>query len=82
MRKYQETDKDRLIQVVCNGCGRKLRVENGYLKEGCFTADQAFGYFSKRDGVRHRFDLCEECYEKLLEQFSVPVEETEERELL
>lgn len=80
MRKYQE--KEKLIQVVCNGCGRELKVENGYLKEGLFTADQVFGYFSKRDGVRHRFDLCEECYEKLLERFKIPVEEIEEKELL
>lgn len=80
MRQYQETD--RLIKVVCNGCGRELNVENGYLKEGCFTADQIFGYFSKRDGVRHRFDLCEECYEKLLGHFAVPVEEEELKELL
>lgn len=82
MRKFQTGEKDKLVMVVCNGCGRQLKVENGYLKEGCFSADQVFGYFSKRDGVRHRFDLCEDCYQRWIDDLAVPVEESEERELL
>ena len=34
MRKYEE-QKEKLIEAVCNCCGRALKVENGYLKEGC-----------------------------------------------
>lgn len=78
----QKRQNGELIQVICNQCGRQLRVERGILREGCFGADTIFGYFSSRDGVRHRFDLCEECYEKLIESFCIPVEETVETELL
>ena len=39
-----------LSKVVCNGCGRELKVENGILKEGCFEGKQVFGYFSSMDG--------------------------------
>ena len=70
-----------LSAVVCNGCGRELKVENGILKEGCFEGKQVFGYFSSMDGLEHRFDLCEECYQKMIARFSVPVTEREVTEL-
>ena len=80
MRKYKNGKK--LLQVICNQCNKEMKVENGYLKEGCFQADYVFGYFSTKDGMRHCFDLCENYYEKMLEKFSIPVEEVREKELL
>lgn len=82
MRKYNVETEKILTQVICNCCGKELKTENGYLKEGCFAADYCFGYFSRRDGIRHRFDLCEECYDKIVAKFEIPVEETPENELL
>ena len=82
MRKYREAQENRLMQVVCNKCGRNLRMEDGCLKEGCFSAEAVFGYFSRKDGEVHRFDLCEDCYDSLVAQFAVPVEEVAETELL
>lgn len=81
MRIYNEENTLQLESVVCNQCGRQLRVENGIVKEGCFGADKVFGYFSNRDGIRHQFDLCEECYDVLIQNFTIPVCETEEKEL-
>ena len=82
MRRYENGQDRKLMEVVCNKCGRKLKVENGYLKEYCFTADTVFGYFSHRDGVAHHFDLCEDCYDQLISRFQVPVEEAEAIELM
>lgn len=82
MRKYEKLEENILNKVVCNKCGKELKVENGYLKEGCFSVDYMFGYFSTRDGVRHSFDLCEKCYQQWIDSFAVPVEDTEEKELL
>jgi len=82
MRKYESGQPEELLEVICNQCGRKLLVENGYLKEGCFSADNVFGYFSSRDGERHSFDLCEKCYEKLVAQFAVPVDKKKVTELV
>ncbi len=82
MRKYESETNAKLIQVVCNQCKKQLKMENGYLKEGCYNADIIFGYFSKKDGTRHRFDLCEECYDKMVAQFAIPVEESQAKELL
>ena len=81
MRIYKDEYKKELMEVVCNQCGRRLKVENGILKEGCFTGDNVFGYFSRKDGIRQQFDLCEECYDAMTEAFLLPVSETEENEL-
>ena len=82
MRKYAKIEENVLEQVVCNKCGRPLKVIEGYLKEGAFCVEYSFGYFSKRDGLRHSFDLCEECYQQWIDSFRIPVEEREQTELL
>jgi len=79
MRRYDNEKK--LMRVVCNGCGRSLKIENGYLREFCFEADAVFGYFSGKDGTRQHFDLCEDCYDRMTTQFALPPEETEEEDL-
>lgn len=81
MKKYTDENKTILKKIVCNQCGRQMKVENGIVKEGYFSADTVFGYFSEKDGVRQQFDLCEKCYDAMIKEFAVPIEETEEKEL-
>ena len=82
MRIYMDEGKNILKRVVCNQCGKALKVKNGILVEGVFEGNQQFGYFSNKDGIRHSFDLCEECYNKLIEGFAVEVTKEEVQELL
>ncbi len=82
MRIYRKEYGSKLEKVICNCCGKELKVENGILREGCFMGDQTFGYFSEKDGDRYRFDLCEACFDGLLAKFRQPAEVTQERELL
>ena len=82
MRKYLEESSNELTSVICNGCGKHLLVENGILKEECVHVTHDFGFFGKRDGTSHTFDLCEECYEKIAAGFALPVEAREREELL
>ena len=77
MKKYE---KDTLIEVNCNGCGKKIAVKHGISKEEMFHVEKRWGYFSKKDMQQERFDLCEECYEKIIEGFVIPVEKKEETE--
>lgn len=79
MRVYKE---NQLVQVFCNKCGKEMPVENGILKEGCFHGKQRFDYFSEKDGMVHEFELCEACYDKLIEAFRLPVSQKEETEFL
>lgn len=82
MRIYYDENKKELGSVICNNCKKEIRVENGMIKEGCFCGDVQFGYFSNKDGMKHFFDLCEECYDKMVSKFAVPVETQEVKELL
>ena len=82
MRIFLDENKKELKAVICNKCGKELRVEDGILKEGCFQGDVLFGYFSNKDGSRHSFDLCEECYDEMTDGFDIPVNEEEITELL
>lgn len=69
-------------RVVCNACGRDMEVENGILMEGCFHSDWMFGYFSGKDREKHSFDLCEDCYDKMVAQFEIAPEVVVVTELL
>ncbi len=82
MRIYMDDSEKELVSVICNKCQKKLSVKNGILAEGVFEGNQKFGYFSKKDGIRHSFDLCEECYDKMIAEFAIPVKEEEVQELL
>jgi len=82
MRVYSNKQENVLAEVCCNCCGKKMKVENGFLREGSFHVEYNFGYFSNKDGMRHIWDLCEVCYDKLTQSFAIPVEESENRELL
>ncbi len=80
MRKYNR-NTGKLEEAVCNCCGRSLQVERGILKEGICSVDVEWGYFSRKDTMIHRFDLCEDCYDRITGEFRIPVEEQEETEV-
>ena len=76
-------DKHQVLKdVICNRCEKRLFVENGLLKDAAYEGKQVFGYFSEKDGVTHRFDLCETCYDEWIRMFRIPVSKTENTELI
>lgn len=60
-------------KIICNKCGRELKVENGILKEDAFEARKEWGYFSGKDMTMHSFVICEDCYDRMIQDFVVPV---------
>ena len=81
MRVYLDEKRTELVTVVCNACRKELLVENGILKEECIHVEHNFGFFGSRDGECDTFDLCEDCYRKIVANFSIPVEKWERKEL-
>jgi len=61
-------------KLRCNGCGKTFEIENGIYQEGFFEGRQEWGYFSKKDGERHFFYLCETCYDEMVKKFVLSVE--------
>lgn len=80
MRSYDKAQK--LIQITCNGCGRTVVAENDILKEDFFSCNKSWGYFSNRDGEKDCWDLCEECYQRLVSSFKIKMETYEKTELM
>lgn len=78
MRQYHHIKKTEEIKeiskMICNQCGKEIPVVNGQAREGVFSADVTWGYFSEKDGERHSFELCEECYDALLKGFRIPAD--------
>ncbi|MGN0335713.1 MAG: hypothetical protein ACI4DV_08670 [Lachnospiraceae bacterium] len=81
MRFYKDREKKILVRIQCNCCGRELEMHCGIPAEGVLRVEKDWGYFSKKDLKHHEFDLCEECYERMISEFRIPVEESEVLEL-
>lgn len=79
MRVYKE---EKLEKIYCNKCGREIKVENEIVKEGLFSVDYKWDYFSDKDGMKHSFDICEQCYNEIVKEFKYPVNETKYTEML
>lgn len=79
MKKYQDKE---IVEILCNQCGKKIDVKKGIVKEGVYLAEMKWGYFSNKDGEFHSFELCEECYDKMVEGFLLPIEKKNVREYL
>lgn len=79
MKKYRGNEME---TVYCNCCGKELKVEHGIIKEGVFKAEISWGFFSEKDGEVHDFDMCESCYDLMIEKFKIPVERRSLKEFL
>lgn len=62
---------DTMEERICNSCGRVLKDQ---AREDALTIIKEWGYPSEKDLQRHRFILCEKCYDRLLLSFVRPVE--------
>lgn len=69
-------------ELVCNVCGKTLVVKNGIQQEDALKVKKEWGYFSEKDLEVHHFLICEECYDKLINSFVVPVCKTKKKEVL
>lgn len=81
MRFYQDKEKEILERVLCNCCGRELKMTGRHVAEGVLHVCKDWGFFSTKDLKRHEFDVCEECYDKMILEFRIPVTESEVLEI-
>ncbi|ADL03254.1 hypothetical protein Closa_0626 [[Clostridium] saccharolyticum WM1] len=80
MRKYKNGGQ--LETVMCNCCGKKIIVSEGVAREGVISINHTWDFFSEKDGEIHHFDLCEDCYDTMIQEFKIPVEVEEQLEYL
>ena len=74
MRQYKMQETQQVEKIICNKCGKEILVKNGISEEDMLSVQKRWGYFSNKDNEVHEFDLCEECYDKWIATFTIPVE--------
>lgn len=53
----------------CNCCGQEIVGH-----KDCLEVTKNWGYNSNKDLEQHKFNLCESCYDRMVDQFKIPVE--------
>lgn len=66
----------------CNCCGKNISSENGIFKEDMLEIEKDWGYFSDKDGQKHKIIICEICYDKWVSGFLLPPAAEERTELV
>ncbi len=69
-------------QIRCNQCGRILKYGEHGGQEDFLKVTKEWGYFSRKDLELHEFYLCEDCYDKLVQGFQIPIQEQSVEEVL
>ena len=82
MRKYKDTKSQELQKLVCNKCGKEIPLRRGIPQAGVFQVRYAWDYMSDKDGMMDAFDLCENCYDRFTESFSISITRKEVTEYL
>lgn len=80
MKKYDRNG--RLISVTCNGCGRPISHSGNIITSGALSFRAEWGFFSGKDGELHSFDICENCYDRIVRGFVIPVDVDEVKEFV
>ena len=82
MQSERQEDINMENRIICNCCGREIRTDRGIGLEDYLNIKKEWGYFSKKDGRRQEFCLCEACYDEIVGRFRIPVTDTEMTELI
>lgn len=68
--------------TICNCCKKIVQEEGKISKSEFLHVEKQWGYFSKKDGEKQEFDLCEECYDRWTSSFQIPVQKQEMTEFV
>ena len=79
----KKCDKDKnLEKIICNCCGKEIPLYHGCCQEAFLSVAHTWGYFSEWDGCRHSFEICGQCYGKMIQSWAYPPDSEDETELL
>lgn len=68
--------------IYCNKCGHQICIEECIEKADYLKIEKNWGYFSNKDGICQKMNICESCYDKMIAEFQIPPESEENTELL
>lgn len=73
MRQYRMNTQEiyEIEKIICNKCGKEIKVVRGVAQEDFLEVTKRWGYFSDKDNQEDSFDLCEDCYDELVASFKI-----------
>ena len=73
MRQYriEKKEMNELDKIICNKCGKEIKVVRGVAQEDFLAVKKCWGYFSNKDNQEDAFELCEDCYDELVASFKI-----------
>jgi len=73
MRQYKKSTQEinEIDKIICNKCGKEIKVIRGVAQEDFLAVTKRWGYFSDKDNQEDEFDLCEDCYDELVASFKI-----------
>ncbi len=64
----------KISDVKCNCCGKTIKKDGlGHIAD-YLSIEKRWGYGSDFDNEVHSFDICEQCYKKIISKFKLPIE--------
>ena len=72
------------MKKYCNCCGKEIQIKQNteIVLEDYVNIDKIWGYFSDKDGIRQKMNICENCFDRWVKGFVIAPEEVQEQELL
>jgi len=57
--------------IICDACGKEIKKNKFGELNDYFHIEKMWGYHSSKDGRNDSFDICEECYDKMIKSIGL-----------
>lgn len=57
--------------IICDACGKEIKKNKFSEFEDYYHIEKMWGYHSGKDGRNDSFDICEECYDKMIKSIGL-----------
>lgn len=64
-------ESEEVYEIICNMCAKSIKKDEVGRFFDHLSVTKYWGYLSENDGQTHEFDLCEDCYNKFIQDFKI-----------
>ena len=64
-----KTETEKVLKtdcIICDACGKKIEKNRFNEFDDYYHIEKEWGYHSDKDGRHDSYDICSECYDKML----------------
>lgn len=67
MRTYKEEVRKTVDEIFCDCCGKSCTISEPVVEHEYASIEAIWGYFSNQDGKQYNIEICEDCFNDVLE---------------